>query len=210
MDKIKIILADDYTLLRAAWQALIKNRPDMEIVASVSNGQEVINALKTIKADIVLMDINMPVMDGISATQIISNTTPWVKVLALTMHTEAGYIKKMFQAGAAGFLSKIASPEELFHAITAINKGELYLSRNSSIKLLEEETLDVNKTSKLTDRELQVIKLIVGGYTSREIAEQLFISPKTVDVHKNNIFTKLNIHNAASLTRVVMERGIVF
>jgi DNA-binding NarL/FixJ family response regulator len=210
MNKIKIIIADDYTLLREAWQVLIQSRPDMEVVACVSNGQEVIDQIKIRKVDLVLMDINMPVVDGITATGIINNTTPWVKVLALTMHSEAGYIKKMFQAGVKGFLPKIASKDELFDAILSIHKGDVYIHRSCSNKLIEEKNSVSERSATLTERELDVIKLIIAGNTSKEIAEQLFISPKTVDVHKNNIFIKLNIHNVASLTRIVVEKGLVF
>ncbi|MCE3259535.1 MAG: two component transcriptional regulator, LuxR family protein [Bacteroidetes bacterium] len=210
MDKIKIVIADDYTLLREAWQVLIQERSDMEVVACVSNGQEVIDQIRIRKVDLVLMDINMPVMDGIAATEIISNTTPWVKVLALTMHSEAGYIKKMFQAGARGFLPKVASRQELIEAILKVYKGDLYIHPTCSNKLVDNGSNGHERSASLTLRELDVIKLVIAGHTSREIAEKLFISPKTVDVHKNNIFAKLNIHNVASLTRIVVEKGIVF
>lgn len=208
MNKIKILIVDDYPLLRAAWKLLLQAEKDVEIVGTVKNGKEAIELVKIVRPDVILMDINMPVLNGIEATAVINNTMPWIKILALTAYNENILIRKMFKAGASGFLSKFISKEELCIAIRKIYSGERYIETNCFSHLVNQ--FEVSETAHLSERELEIIKLIVSGFTAREIGEKLFISTKTVEVHKNRIFNKCQVRNIASLTKMVIEKGIIF
>lgn len=210
--KIRIVIADDFLLLRTAWQILLQSNPDFEVVGTTPDGLSAVNFIRNNReVDIVLMDINMPNLNGIEATMEIDNIAPWVKVIGLSMHSEFHYANKMIKAGAKGFVTKSADKEELFKAINDVYNNIPYISPVISNKLMEklDSNGEMETKNYLSSREIDIIKLIINGKTSKEIAEELFISSKTVDAHKNNIFKKLNVHNTASMTKKVLEEGIV-
>jgi two-component system response regulator NreC len=210
--KIKILIADDFLLLRTAWRILLETNPEFEVVGTAADGVLAVDFIKKNRnVDVVLMDISMPNMNGIDATTEICKIDPAIKVIALSMHNEFHYINKIIRAGGKGYVSKSVDKEELFRAIYDVYNNISYLSPITSNKIIEklDKNGGVELKSVLSFREINIIKLIIEGKTSKEIGEQLFISPKTVDTYKNSIFKKLNVHNTASMTKKVLEEGII-
>jgi two-component system response regulator NreC len=210
--KIKILIADDFLLLRTAWQALLQSNPEFEVVGTAADGMYAVEFVKNnMSVDVVLMDINMPNLNGIEATAEITDIAPQIKVIGLSMHNEFHYTNKMVKAGAKGFVTKSADKEELFKAIYDVYNNIPYISPVISNKVADkaDEQSEGEEHSPLSTREIDIIRLVVNGKTSKEIGEELFISSKTVDAHKNNIFKKLNVHNTASMTKKVLEEGII-
>jgi DNA-binding NarL/FixJ family response regulator len=210
--KIKIVIADDFLLLRTAWPLLLHTNPNFEVVGTTPDGRATVDFIKAYKdVDVILMDINMPVLNGIEATVEIDNIAPWIKVIGLSMYSEFHYANKMLKAGAKGFVTKSADKDELFRAIIDVYNNIPYISPSISKTFHERlnENGEIKTKNDLSSREIDIIKGIINGQTSKEIAEELSISSKTVDVHKTNIFKKLNVHNTASMTKKVMEEGIL-
>ncbi len=213
MNGIKIIIADDHRMVRKAWELLLSEKENLKVVGQASNGQELVQLLEKQKADIVLLDLDMPLMGGLEATEKIKNRFPWVKIIILTMQKDYAYIEKSFSLGASGFLTKNASEEELFKAVEKVAAGGRYLSDEvgsiMSERLLLQETDKAGSVNKeLTLREIEIIKLIKSGHTTGEIAETLFLSVKTVESHRRNIFKKLSVKNVAQLLSTVKNRII--
>jgi DNA-binding NarL/FixJ family response regulator len=206
LTRIKIVITDDYLLLRTAWKLLLQSHPDFEVVATLADGRATINFIRSHPVDVVLMDINMPGLNGIDATAEIDNMAPWIKVIGLSMHSEYHFIHKLLKAGARGFVSKSADKEELFRAILDVHNNIPYISPSVSpafIKNLKEGT------GRLTERELAIVKYLVQGFTSRQIGAELCISFKTVEAHKYNVFKKLEVGSTAAMTKKVLEKGII-
>lgn len=209
---LHIIVADDHTLVRRGLVSLLS-----EIAASVTeaaNGKEVLDLLsKEVPGknyDLVLMDVEMPVMDGISAVARISKDFPGVKVLMLTMMNNAVTIRQCIASGAAGFVYKNASEEELREAIEKIMGGQLYLSQEANRVLLQtEEQSAAPVLRQLSSRETEILKLIAMGYSSTVIGEKLFISPATVDTHRKNILRKLGVTGIPALTRFALQHKLI-
>lgn len=212
-DEIKIVIADDHRMVRKAWEILLSERPGFKVVGQASNGRNLIQMLPGVKTDVVLMDLDMPVMNGIDAMERIKNRFPWIKVICLSMQKDYVYINKMFSLGASGYLTKNASEDELFEAIEKVGCGGKFISKEVSEVLNErllqvENTSDSKKYNTLTEREVEVIKLILRGSTTNQIAETLFLSPKTVESHRRNIFKKLDVRNVAQMINTVKGRII--
>ena len=215
MSKIKILLADDHTLVREGIVAFLKLCDDIEVVGEASDGLEAIKAANSLRPDIIIMDINMPKLGGLEATVEIKKMDPGIKILVLTQYDDKEYISRFLKAGVSGYLLKKAVGNELITAIRAISKGELYLYSSIASEIVA-GYLNVNKRpdfedpyEKLTDREKQVLKLIAEGHTHKEVADMLNISVKTVIAHQSNISEKLNIHNRAELIKFAIQRGII-
>lgn len=210
--EIKIVIADDHRMVRRAWEILLLERADFRVVGQASNGLKLIQMLPGIKTDIVLMDLDMPVMNGFEATEKIKNRFPWVKVIGLSMQKDYVYIEKMFALGANGYLTKNASEEELFEAIEKVNSGGKFISREVgevlNERVLQKEDSGVSQYTNLTEREIEVIKFIMEGKTTGQIADILFLSTKTVESHRRNIFKKLQVKNVAQMISVVKGRII--
>lgn len=209
--EIHIIVADDHRMVRKAWELLLSENKEYKVVGQAANGAEVLQLLQEIKADIVLMDLDMPVMNGIEATVKIRNCFPWVKVIALTMQKDRAYIKRFFASGASGFLTKNASEGELLEAVQEVLAGKRYISKEVSEVLSNSLLEPVSKEQKqhfqaLSERELEIIKLISSGSTTSQIAGLLLISVKTVESHRSNIFKKLQVKNVAQLVSKTKER----
>jgi DNA-binding NarL/FixJ family response regulator len=201
---INIILADDHELIRDGFTVLINKIPDINLIAEASNGEELINLIRQHKPDVVVTDIKMPILDGIEATRRISEEFPEIGVIALSMFDETSLIMEMFEAGARGFLLKNAQKEEIVEAIKTVNRGDNYYCRETSVKmarLLAERVKKPHKADEheLTETETVIVKLICQELSTKEIAEKLFVSTRTIDGHRINILKKTNSTNTAGI-----------
>lgn len=211
---IKIIIADDHQLFIDGIKSLVKTMKNMEIVAEVNNGKELLEVLEKKTCDIVLMDINMPEMDGIEATKLVKTKHPLLKILMLTMFSSRDYIEKLLRAGADGYILKNTGKAELQEAIETLMNGESYFSKEVTERIMEglQKKKNMEKSTclvELTEREIDVLKLIVQEFTTAEIAEKLFISTHTVETHRKNLISKLNVRNIAGLVKYAMQNGLV-
>jgi DNA-binding NarL/FixJ family response regulator len=216
---ITVLLVDDHKIIRDGIKSLLEGVENIKIVGEASNGVEAIEFFKKQPADVVIMDIRMPEMSGIETTQYLTQNYPNVKVLALTMHDEEAFIYKMLNAGASGYLLKNVGKEEFVTAIQKVYKGDNYFSLDLATKMITNMVLTKssdtsnevieNEELQLTKREIEVIKLIAEGLTSQEIADKLFISPRTVDTHRRNLLQKLNVKNTAELIKFAIKHHIV-
>ncbi|PJB16059.1 MAG: DNA-binding response regulator [Flavobacteriales bacterium CG_4_9_14_3_um_filter_32_8] len=212
METIKLLLADDHLIIRDGIKLMLKKSVGIEIVAEANNGAEVINYLEknANKIDVILMDINMPIMNGIEATQVISDSYKNIKVLALTMHAEETYIINMLKAGALGYVLKEAGTDELISAIKTVANGQKYYSNEVSVTMINSLMSDnKSKDSQLSERELEVLAHIATGKTNKKIGEKLCISGRTVETHRRNILEKLDVKNTAEMIRYAIENKII-
>ena len=213
--KIRLYLVDDHQVVRTGLRMLLDNEEDVSIVGEAGTAREAIESVGKLKPDVILMDIGLPDMSGIEATQKIKAAHPDMAVVALTIHEDEEYFFRMLDAGASGYVPKRAAPEELLTAIRSAAKGEVYLYP-SMAKLLvkdylaQEHTLNgASSLDGLTAREQEVLKYLVEGENNDDIASTLVISPKTVARHRENIMHKLNLHSRAELVRYAIRKGII-
>ena len=211
MNKIKILVVDDHAIMRDGIRALIDLHDDIEVVGEASEGKEAIEKVRELEPDVVVMDIAMPEMDGLEAARRIRKRNPQVKVLVLTQHDHKEYVLSAIKVGVAGYLPKKAVSSELVSAIRAVHRGESFLYPSAATALIQDYLRkgEVEPYDYLTEREREILKLIAEGHTSREIANVLFISLKTVQGHRTKIMEKLNIHNRTELIRYAMRKGLV-
>lgn len=215
MSKIKLLLVDDHAVVRSGLRMLLEARPDMEIVGEAETGLEALQQVQALQPDVVLMDIQMPDMNGIEATQRIKASGVPAAVLALTMHENDQYFFEMLKAGASGYVPKRAAPDELVTAIRTVSRGEVFLYPSLATRLVQSylgqgETDEARPLpEELTPREQEVLVLIAEGLTNPEIAEKLVISVKTVDRHRENIMRKLNLHNRIDLVKYALKLGLI-
>jgi two-component system response regulator NreC len=215
MQKMKVLIVDDHTLVRDGIRALLALIADIKVVGEAANGREALEKVKKLDPDVVLMDLAMPIMSGLEATRRIRKRFPRTKVLALTQYEDREYIVPTIEAGARGFVSKTAAFSELASAIQAVYQGGSFLSPMAAAAVVEEcqqkVAIEGEKDSyqHLTDREREMLKLVAEGYTAKEIADMLVISLRTVETHKTNLMKKLNIRNKADLIRFAIRRGII-
>lgn len=211
MEKIRIALADDHQLFRNGLKILLGGYPEFEVVAEASNGTELLKVLENCPTDIVLMDINMPEMDGVEATSRISRQIPEVFVIALSMYGEEEYYYRMVEAGAKGFILKDSDISDVHDAIIAVHRGGNYFSQEllyhviRHIKNREQE----EKSSNLSRREKEILFKICEGLSNHEIAEELFISKRTVDKHRANLLAKTGSKNTASLILYAIKNRLI-
>ena len=215
MKKITVLIADDHTLVRDGIRSLLALVADIEVVGEARNGKEALEKTGELTPDVVLMDLAMPIMTGLDATRRIHKEFPRTRVLVLTQYDDSEYVIPVIEAGARGFVSKMAAFSELASAIQAVYKGDSFLSPSAAAALVEECQ---DKTSvegakdpyqQLTEREREVLKLVVEGHTARQIADVLVVSPKTVEWHKNSLMNKLNIHNKTDLIKFAIRKAII-
>ncbi len=217
MDKIRILLADDHTLVRSGIATLLQSNKDFIIVGEAEDGEEAVRKTGELHPTVVVLDLSMPRLSGIEATKIIKKKYPQINVLVLTMHENEEYVYQILKSGAAGYVLKSAGKDELTAAIRAAAKGEKFFSPRISqlmaegyVKRVEQHSPDSDHAGvPLTRREREILALVARGMTNQQIADQLFISPRTVDSHRTNIMQKLNIHDLANLVRYAIEHGIV-
>jgi two-component system, NarL family, response regulator NreC len=216
MDKIRVLLADDHTLIRSGIATLLQNNKDFLVVGEAEDGEEAVRKSGELKPTVVVLDLSMPKLSGIEATKQIKKKFPEVNILVLTMHENEEYVYQIIKSGAAGYVLKSAGKDELIAAIRAAAKGEKFFSPRISQLMAEGYVRRVEQVATeiepgdvpLTRREREVLILVVDGMTNQQIAEQLFISPRTVDTHRTNIMQKLNIHDLANLVRYAIDHGI--
>ena len=211
MEKITILLVDDHRLIRDSWSHVLNMEPRFQVVGSASTGEEALALAKEKRPRIILMDINMTPVNGFDTTKAIRKQSPGSRIIGVSMHAIPVYAKKMFQAGALGYVTKNSSREELITAILEVDAGKKYICEEVKTILAEqqtEETTGQSDINNLSKRELDVAKLIKEGMSSKEIALQLGISLKTVEVHRYNILKKLHLKNTASLVNFINTTGI--
>jgi two-component system invasion response regulator UvrY len=205
--KIKIVIADDHLLIAETWATLINMDPDFDVVKVFDNTQTLIEEISEIKPDIAILDININPFSGIEATKMIRRLAPGTKIIGVSMHNQPSFAKKMMRNGAMGYVTKSSNKNEMYDAIRSVMKGEKYIcaeiQRNITNQVLMDD--DENKLSRLTEREIEIIKLIKNGSTNKEIAEKLFLSPRTVETHRARILKKLDLKNSLSLVKYINE-----
>lgn len=213
--KIRVLLADDHAVVRAGLGALINAETDMEVVGEAADGQEVMEKVQSLRPDVVVMDISMPRLNGLEATQRIVEMGLPCQVLILTMHREEEYLLKALEVGARGYVTKTSADRELMEAIRIVNRGAVFLYPTAT-KLLLEHYLTTGKNEeeqesydRLSEREKEVLKLTAAGYTNQEIGERLLISSKTVDTYRARIMEKLNLDRRADLVRYALRKGLL-
>ena len=214
-DQIRLLLADDHAVVRSGLRLLLGAQQDFAIIGEADNGESAIRRTAELEPDVVLMDIEMPGMNGIEATRRIKAQSPATAVLALTMYEDDQYFFEMLRAGAAGYVPKRAAPDELASAIRAVSRGEVYLHPSLAGRLVHDylQRRDTDEqeppVDELTPREQEVLTLIAQGLSNGEIADMLVISAKTVDRHRENIMRKLNLHNRVDLVKYALRKGLI-
>lgn len=214
MDTIRVLLVDDHGIVREGLRAMLSLNQDIQVVGEAGDGREAINQARTCAPNVVVMDMAMPGMDGLQATKRLTRDFPEIRVLVLSQHDNERYIMPVLQAGASGYVLKRSVGVELLEAIRAVHSGECWLPPRVAQTVLwycrqGPHELAEDDTSVLTDREQEVLKLVVEGHTSQEIADLLHLSKRTVMCHRANIASKLGIHNRMELIRYAMRTGVV-
>jgi two-component system response regulator NreC len=215
MRRIKILVVDDHTIVREGICTLLGLLPEMEVVGEVSNGMEALDMVRKLVPDVVLLDISMPVMDGLEATRRICKEFPGVKILVLTQYNNKEYVFPVIEAGAQGFIDKTAASTELVSGIRSLYRGDSFLSPSAARFLVENYQLEAasrknqDPYEQLTEREKEILRMLAEGYNTKEIAEMLIISPKTVDGHKTRLMAKLDLHNRVEIVKYALRKGII-
>jgi two-component system response regulator NreC len=215
MDEIRVLIVDDHALFREGIRLILQNQGTIKIVGEAADGEEAINMARTLKPDIVLMDVTMPGVDGLAATRQIKEDFPETQVLMLTMHESDDYFFRGLSAGASGYVLKEAVSADLIAAIQSVAEGKVFLYPSVAKKLVADYlsragTAEARgKYQRLTPREREVLFMIGEGRSDKEIAEQLIISPNTVQSHRWHIMEKLDLHNRAELIKYAIRRGLI-
>jgi len=211
--KIKILLVDDHQILREGIRAILKGYEDLQVVGEAADGRAAIHLVNDLNPDVVIMDISMPDMNGIDASQRILREHPDVKIIALSMHHDRQFVSEIFRAGASGYLIKDSAFDELEHAIRVVMDGKTYINPQIASILVESLVSDQpaphhDAFSLLTEREREVLQLIADGKSTRQIAAELNVSSKTVESHRRQVMGKLNIRSVAELTKFAIREGL--
>ncbi|MEW6503469.1 MAG: response regulator transcription factor [Chloroflexota bacterium] len=212
-EKKRILLADDHAILRSGLRLMLSTQPDWEVVGEAANGAETIEKCEQLQPHLVLLDVSMPGLSGLDILPSLRRTAPGAKILILTMHDDRHYLQEALRNGASGYVLKKAADTELITAIQAVLKGEFYV-HHSMMRFVLEDVLDNQPSSsdewdQLSEREQQVLQLVALGYTSAEIAEQLALSPKTVETYRARGMEKLGLRSRAGLVRYALQRGLI-
>jgi two-component system, NarL family, response regulator NreC len=207
---IRILLADDHALVRHGFRMILAAQPDMEIAGEAGNGRDAVELAQKLNPDVVVMDVAMPELNGIEATRRIIELAPRARVLALSMHKDAVYVREILRAGARGYLLKDSADADLIAAVRAVAKGEGYLSPGVSDAVLSDYRRHVtDPLDLLTGREREVLQLIAEGKTNKEIATSLTLSVYTVEAHRGRLMEKLNLHSTGELVRFAVRSGLI-
>jgi DNA-binding NarL/FixJ family response regulator len=210
MKKLTILLADDHGVVRQGFRRILEAQPDMEVVGEAANGREAVEQATKLQPDLAVMDVAMPELNGIEATRRLKQNTPRTKVLALSMHKDAVYVREILRAGAQGYLLKDSSDADLVAAIRAIARGEGWVSPGVANAVLTDYRQHVtDPIDLLSSREREVLQLIAEGKTNKEIAGLLNLSVYTVDAHRGRIMEKLNLHSTGELVRFAVRKGLI-
>jgi DNA-binding NarL/FixJ family response regulator len=213
-DTIRIVLVDDHAVLRAGLKALLDAEPDFAVVGEASTGEEAIERAQRIKPDVMVMDLSMPGIGGMEAMRQIMTLQLGIKLLVLTMHTEEEYLLAVLEAGGSGYVRKTSADQDLTTAIRTVARDEVFLYPSAARLLLQgfktkAEARGSDPLEKLTDRERDVLQQTVQGFSSSEIGEKLFISPKTVDTYRSRVMEKLGLTHRSELVRFALETGLL-
>ena len=214
-DFIRVVLADDHAVVRAGVKAVLSSAKDIQVIGEGSNGREAISLVERLKPDVIVMDLSMGEMDGISATKEMIEKKLSVKILILTMHAEEAYLVKVLEAGASGYLVKSAADRELIDAVRAVAHGDMYMQPTATRALAQgimrksEHADERDRYEKLTERERDVLRYVAGGFSAPEIGEKLFISPKTVDTYKQRINEKLGLAHRSDYVAFALKLGLL-
>ncbi|HKH62050.1 MAG TPA: response regulator transcription factor [Flavitalea sp.] len=211
MSKITVMIVDDHTLIRETWSFLLGRNENFDVIAELGDGQKAIDIARDKRPQIVLLDINMAPLNGFDVLKMIRKLSPGSKVIAVSMHSQPAYAKKMLRLGAKGYVTKNSPKQEMLDAITEVNRGNIYICQEVK-NILSDQMLGEEDTAaglnQLSEREIEVINQIRDGLSSKEIADKLGISIKTVEVHRHNILKKLKVKNTASLINYINSSGL--
>jgi DNA-binding NarL/FixJ family response regulator len=214
---IKVIITDDHTLIRDGLKSLLKSDRSIQVVGEAENGAQLLELLETVTPDVIMLDLNMPVMDGFEALTQVQAKYPHVKVLILTMLDQDSYVTKVRTAGALGYVLKTAGRTELIHAIKTVAENNSYICSEVALNLLnrvnngtgEQQEFSGKGTSDLSKREMEVLRLIAEGYTNAEIADKLFASKRTIESHRQHLIEKTKAKNTATLIKYAIQQGLI-
>jgi DNA-binding NarL/FixJ family response regulator len=216
MKKISVLLVDDHTVIRQGLRALLAAEEDLEVVGEAENGRQAVALARKSPPDVVVMDVAMPLLNGLEATRQILKSTPESKVLVLTSYGDDDCVAQMMKAGATGYLLKQTAADDLLKAIREVHRGNAFFSpsiarrlRDQARRIFSPGGAPVRKNGELTSREAEVLQLIAEGFSNKQIASQLSISIKTVEKHRQQVMNKLNIHDVAGLTRYAISKGVI-
>ena len=209
---IRLLLAEDHTLMRAGIRALLGGLPDVEVVGEASTGPEALTLAESLRPDLVLLDISMPELNGLEVASRLMKTEPRRRIIFLSMHTDAVYVRRALQSGASGYLVKGADVPELSLAIRAVMRGESYLSPAVSKDVIWElrrsDTREVTPLEMLTPRQREILQLVTEGHSTKDIAKRLDLSVKTVEAHRSELMERLDIHDLPGLVRFAIRHGL--
>jgi len=212
-DQIRVLIVDDHTIVRSGVRLLLEGEPDIEVVGEALDGGEALALVEVLRPHVVLMDIAMPGMDGLEATREIKARWPDINVLVLTMHRTDDYFFEMLKIGASGYVLKSAETGELVNAVRVVARGEVYLYPTMARQLVQDYLVRTEGSAafdpSLSPREAEILQLLVDGYSNKEIAEKLVISPSTVYTHRNNLMLKLDLSNRRELIQYARKRGLL-
>jgi DNA-binding NarL/FixJ family response regulator len=210
---IRVLLAEDHRIVREGLRALLEKQDNIQVVAEAENGRQAFQLVRRLKPDIVIMDINMPELNGIDATRLILHEEPQMRVIALSMHSDRHFVDGMLRAGVSGYLLKDCASEELVQCIKTVTSGRIYLSPTVT-PMIVQQFIQPNRNdvlaagAELTAREREVLQMIAEGRSTKDIADSLFISVKTVETHRKNIMDKTELHSVAELVKFAIRRGL--
>lgn len=209
----RVLIADDHAIVRTGLRALLREEAGMELVGEASGGEEALRLVESINPDILVLDLSMPDMDGIQVTKRVHASSPHIRILILTVHEDEALLREAIRAGAAGYILKHAAEEELISAINMVQMGDIYVHPRLIRSLLDVPQKNISPSPQpedlLTPRELDVLNLIVQGFTNRQIAEELSLSVRTVEGYRANMTEKLGLHSRAELVRYAREHGLL-
>ncbi|TMQ11472.1 MAG: response regulator transcription factor [Deltaproteobacteria bacterium] len=210
MNRHRVLLAEDHTLVRAGLRALLDNMANVEVVGEAEHGGEALKLVAQLRPEVVVMDLSMPILNGIEATRRVVKLKPRPRVLVLSMHDDAEYVRQALGAGASGYLLKSAAVSELELALAAVIRGEVWISPAIARSVVDEiARREPAHRDALTPRQREILQLVAEGHTTKQIAKRLHIGMKTVDAHRAQIMERLDIHNIAGLVRYAIRMGVI-
>ena len=214
MPTLRILLADDHTVVRQGLRKVLEERPEWQVVAEAGDGREAVRLCEQHKPDVAVVDVAMPLLNGIEATRQITRRTPQTRVLVLSMYSDEAYVTQMLKAGATGYLLKDSADVDLLEAVQAVSQGKSFFSPAVARLMSDDYARQrgdhaVDRYESLSEREREIFQLVAEGRTNKEIAALLFISPSTVETHRARVMEKLDLHSAAEIVLYAVRRGVI-
>jgi DNA-binding NarL/FixJ family response regulator len=215
VSRLRILLADDHTVVRQGLRKILEDRPDWEVVAEAGDGRDAVRQAEEVKPDVAIIDVAMPLLNGIETTRQISRKSPATRILVLSMHSDEAYVNQILKAGATGYLLKDSADVDLLQAVDAVSKGKSFFSPAIAKVMLDDYVRQLadkgitDRYESLSEREREIFQLIAEGKANKEIAALLSISPSTVETHRARIMEKLDLHSAAEIVLYAVRRGVI-